>query len=787
MLKKILSSSVLSAFLLLFAFTSLNAQQANYELARHFTRQKVGMMTGTNGVSPRWVEGQNKFWYSYKTTEGRFWYLVNAESQTKKELFDRETLAAKLSTILHTAINYQDLPLRGLQYKADEEMLTFQVDGTQFQYELGSSTLTKQDSTTSERRSFWKTTSPDGKWIAFAKDYNLYLMKASNPDKVYQLTTDGERYYSYTGFGGGGEANGRRVRSGARWFNDSNKLYIVRRDSRKVEELWLVHNLDKRPTLETYKYALPGDKYITQTEVWVFNADTLASTAGVLLKTETPKWQDENIRGVKIGDNSDYMWLMRRNRLYDKVDVLKANTSTGDVQVLWSEESQPYLNPRFVDLTILNNGEQFLWWSDRTGWGQFYRYDGEGNLINQVTQGFYTAGNTVKIDEDAQTIYFTGYGREEGVNPYYSMLYKVNFNGSGMQRLTPENATHQISMGDEADYFVDNYSRVDLPTKSVVRNADGDVIVNLEQTDVGQLKKAGWVPPTTFSIKAADGVTDLYGVMWKPFDFDSTKTYPIIVWCYPGPQTVPFPIPFTLSGAGADHVSNMALAQLGFIVVSFGNRGGDPIQPKFMHTYGYGNLRDYALADNKYGIEQLASRYDFIDISKVGIYGHSGGGFMSTAAILTYPDFYDVAVSASGNHDNNVYNRNWSESHNGVKKVTKVIDADPDKPGKQDSTVVTFEAPVESNADLAANLKGHLFLVTGGVDNNVHPAGTIRVADALMKAGKQFDLMIMPGQRHHFGPYKPYYTRMVWRYFAKYLLGDYPESVDYVLPEYDNR
>jgi len=294
------------------------------------------------------------------------------------------------------------------------------------------------------------------------------------------------------------------------------------------------------------------------------------------------------------------------------------------------------------------------------------------------------------------------------------------------------------------------------------------------------MKEAGWKAPESFKVKAADDATDLYGVMWKPFDFDSTKSYPIISYVYPGPQTEPFPIGFTIRGSRARPAT---LAQLGFVVVAMGQRGGSPLRSKYYHNYGYGDMRDYPLADNKYGIEQLASRHSFIDVDRVGIFGHSGGGFMSTAALLTYPDFYDVAVSSAGNHDNNMYNIWWSEVHNGVEKVTKKVETDS---ANTDSVKTEWKAQVEPNTELADNLKGHLLLVHGTIDDNVHPGNTIRMADALIKAGKRFDLMMLPGQRHGFGEYSPYFERMMWYYFAEHLLGDYRTNVNFNIPDYED-
>ncbi|MEO1021134.1 MAG: DPP IV N-terminal domain-containing protein [Bacteroidota bacterium] len=761
------------------------AQQANFELAERFTTQNMQKMVGSTNVFPRWIEDSDRFWYQYETGEGKNWYYVDPARGQKRLLFDQEEMAGQLSEHFSRPFNAKDLDLKGFEYDTDRELFTFHVDSIEFTYNINGNRLVKGDSLESEPRENWATYSPDSTWIAFAKNHNLFIMRSNDPDSTeYQLTEDGERWFSYQA-NDGDTTSTKRLRSRANWFEDNMKLWVKRQDKRKVDDLWVINSLKKRPELETYKYPMPGEEDIFVDEIKVFDPSTREH---VVLQTD--KWEDQSLGGAYFNQGgifetqkSDYLYILRRNRMWNEIDVLKANTSTGEVEILFSETSKPYFNTRFAQLAVIEEGKEFIWWSERTGWGQLYRYDAEGNLKNTITKGPWVAGSIAKIDTAASTIYFSGYGREEGQHPYYQNLYSVRFDGSNFRHLSTEDANHAINASEEGNFFVDNMSRVDMPTKSVVRDATGKIIIQLEEVDVTTMQEAGYQFPETFHVKAADGATDLYGVMWKPFDFDPEKSYPIISYVYPGPQVESFPIGFTVSGSRG---RPQTLAQLGFIVIAQGQRGGSPIRSKYYHNYGYGDMRDYALADNKYTIEQLAAKHSFIDIDRVGIFGHSGGGFMSTAALLSYPDFYDVAVSSAGNHDNNVYNIWWSEVHNGVKekrKKVKKMNADSVEVEEEE---ITFDAPIETNAALAKNLKGHLLLVHGDMDNNVHPANTIRLADALIKAGKRFDMMMLPGKRHGFGSYTPYFERMMWYYFSEHLLDDNRSNeVDFNLPEDD--
>jgi dipeptidyl aminopeptidase/acylaminoacyl peptidase len=601
-----------------------------------------------------------------------------------------------------------------------------------------------------------------------------------------QLTTDGEDHYSFARQltdevkttlkkdqkGDTKHKDGPRVPAiGATWSKDSSRFAMTRADQRKVGDLWVINSLAQpRPTLETYRYAMPGEENVDQEELLVFDRTTrqrvtakadafkdqslqIATARGLAReraneKTE-PKW---------LGDSADTLYFYRSSRDLHRVDVCSVNATTGAVKPIIEERLNTYID--LQPLWTLNNGQEFIHWSERDGWGHYYLFDANGTLKNQIDTGEFVAGPITYVDEKLRVMYFTANGREANEDPYFPHFYRVNLDGTGLKLLDPGVASHAAIMSDDGKYFIDAYSLVNTAPKFELFDQAGLKLTDLEQTDMSALVEAGFKFPEPFKVKADDGVTDLYGTMYKPFDFDPGKKYPVIAYVYPGPQTEAVTKTFSPRNA------NVALANLGFIIVEVGNRGGNPQRSKWYHNFGYGNLRDYGLADKKAAIEQLALKYPWIDIHNVGIWGHSGGGFMSTAAMLVYPDFFKVAVSESGNHENNIYNRWWSEKHHGVKEVT-------DKDGK-----VKFEYTIDRNSEIAKNLKGHLLLATGDIDNNVHPANTLRLADALIKANKRFDMFILPGQRHAYGPMGDYFFWVRADYFAEHLLGSRPDSVD---------
>jgi dipeptidyl-peptidase-4 len=687
-----------------------------------------------------------------------------------------------------------------------------------FEYDLATARLTLMEDYKEEPRPpRWAAMSPDGKTIVFARSNNLFMMDADNYAKAIkkaddpsivevQLTTDGEENYSYgrsqreiqqqreqeqqqqqqqqqdQNEGEQQDAERDMDDKNARvpainivWSRDSNKFALVRRDSRKVKDLWVINALAQpRPTLETYRYSMPGEEHIPQAELLVFDRTNKQRTAikedrftdqTVSISTMPPRQNVQRdprrpIAAEWVSDASGKLYFTRLSRDQHRLDVCVADPATGEVKTLIEERLNTYVESK--PLRLVNNGTELIFWSERDGWGHFYLYDAAtGALKNRITEGEFVATAIEGIDDKARVLYLSAGGREKGEDPYYTHLYRVNLDGTGFKLLNPGDATHAVSVTESAKFFVDNASRVNGAPDSTLYDVLGNNLLKLETPDLGALLDAGFKYPEPFTVKADDGITDLYGVMYKPFDFDPSRKYPIIAYVYPGPQTESVTKNFN------PRSSSIGLAQFGFIVIEVGNRGGHPQRSKWYHNYGYGNLRDYGLADKKAAIEQLAKRHSFVDINKVGIWGHSGGGFMTAAAMLVYPDFFKVGWSESGNHENNIYNNSWSEKHHGIKEI--------EKDGK-----ITFEYDIEKNSELAKNLKGRLMLITGDIDNNVHPAATYRLADALIKANKRFDFFLLPGVRHGFGPVSGYVNWLRGDYFARHLLGKANDSVDIV-------
>ena len=785
-----------------------NERLPGYVQAEKFTQEKLNHMLFSTTVDPHWFQMGGKFWYEYKTSAGTQWYVVDPSTRTKTPLFDLDRLAAQVTEIMRDPFTAQHLPIERLESQADGRTFTFQLTSSQaapkdsvrnkdgkkkqvyyFSYDYPTRKLTwLEEKQEEEKYPEWASISPDGQTIVYAKDMNLYRMSRADYEKLkkdekdstvvdVQLTAFGQKDFGfgqpYSLLNTDTLCNGKRRKVwGLVWSPDSRYFAVQASDDRAVKELWVINSMaSPRPTLETYKYQMPGEMEAPVEHLYLFDMKdntykeirTEAYKNQMLSLGRKPREQRQRdaheVADVWLGDNERF-FVTRSSRDLHRIDICSYTLGEDTIRPLIEERMNTYQEVR--PLAILGGGKELIHWSERDGWAHLYLYDSEGNLKNRITEGPWHVDQILKVDEARRVVYFTANGREEGENPYYEHLYRVNLDGSGLRLITSGNYFHAPLVDDDAQYIVNNYSRVNTVPKTELLEAEtGRRLLELETSDFSQLFAAGYQFPEPFQVKAADGVTDLYGVMYKPFDFDSTKVYPIIDYVYPGPQVEATVYPFTRMSVRTDR-----LAQAGFIVVTVGNRGGHPSRSKWYHNYGYGNLRDYGLADQKAAIEQLANRYDFIDINRVGIHGHSGGGFMSTAAILQYPDFFKTAVSCAGNHDNRIYNRWWSETHHGVKEQ---ITAEGD---------TTFLYNIQTNEEIAQQLKGHLMLVHGDIDNNVHPGNTLRVVDALIRAGKRFDMLLLPQQRHGFGDMNEYFYWRLVDYFSKHLLGKQEETVD---------
>ncbi|QXP63525.1 DPP IV N-terminal domain-containing protein [Polaribacter sp. HaHaR_3_91] len=824
-------------FLLLFlpfiVVSTISAQETptpNYRAAAKYSPTNLAKMVHSTSVSPHWLKKGNRFWYAYKTSEGANYYLVDADKKSKKALFDNVKMAKWLTEITKDPYDAKHLPRFSFKFNEAEDAIRFRVTSTEeveviddkkeekkeegkdststkkakskkptkpkmekkvyhLEYKLGGNGLTIIDTIKKEKEDWkkWANIAPDSSIVLYSKNYNLYWMDKINFKKFIkdekdstvvenQWTKDGEENYAY-GRGSRGDNvdkeknKDKRNGVGGIWSHDSKKFVFQKSDSRHIKDLWVINSTGKkRPTLETYKYHMPGEQEYYKSELLIFDIPTKThvkvpldtikqQSISVFRAPRKQSSRDDEFRPTLLLSKKGKVYFSVISRDRKKYDINVADINTGEYKTLIEERFNTYIESR--PLILLNDEKEMLHWAERDGWAHFYLYDTDGDLKNQVTEGDYHVASFEGLDEKSNTLYFSANGVNKEQDPYYAHSYKINLDGTGMKNLNPGDFTTSTSMSDSNKYFISNFSRVNTVPKSELRNANGRKVMDLETADLSQLFASGYKFPETFKVKADDGITDIYGVMYKPFDMDSTKVYPLLEYVYPGPQTEAVNKSFSYS---MDRVDRMA--QVGFIVITLGNRGGHPDRSKWYHNYGYGNLRDYGLADKKYVAQQLANKHSYIDIEKVGIYGHSGGGFMSTAAMLVYPDFFKAAVSSAGNHDNNVYNSWWSETHHGVKEE---IDAK----GKS-----SYKYKIDTNPSLAKNLKGHLMLIHGDMDNNVNPAGTIRMANELIKANKRFKFMVMPGQRHGFGSMTEYSFWLRADHFSKYLLGKEATDAD---------
>jgi dipeptidyl aminopeptidase/acylaminoacyl peptidase len=602
--------------------------------------------------------------------------------------------------------------------------------------------------------------SPDGKRTAFVRDYNLWVRDVAT-SKETQLTTDGVKDFGYGTNNAGWTKSDRPI---LLWSPDSKKIATFQHDGRNVGDMYLVSTTTGHPTLQAWKYPLPGDDHIFTIHRVVVD---VASGKVIRFRMEPDAHRSTLCDHIvcRGGDWSDVQWspdseqvaFVSTSRDHKQTQLRAAHAASGEIRKVMDERVETFFesgNGR-VNWRMLFPTKEVLWFSEQDNWGQLYLHDLEtGKVKHQITKGEGNVTQVLRVDEKARTIYFQAVGKETGRDPYFTHFYRIGMDGKNQVLLTPEDANHEITLPESGRYFVDSYSKPDVPPTTVLRDLDGKLIATLETADISKLKAAGWKPPMPITVKARDGKTDLYGLMYTPTNLDQTRKYPIINQVYPGPQT---------GSVGSRSFSpsrgdTQALAELGFVVVQIDGMG-TPWRSKKFHEAYYGNMIDNTIPDQVAGMKELAAKFPWIDIERAGIWGHSGGGYATAAAMFTFPDFFKVGISESGNHDNRQYEDDWAE------KWTGLLKKNPDGTTTYDS---------QATPAYAKNLKGKLLLAHGTLDSNVPPNNTLLVVDALIKANKDFDLLMIPNAGHGYGAAGSYMMRRRWDYFVRNLLGAEP-------------
>jgi dipeptidyl-peptidase-4 len=749
--------------------TSRQLATTDYARAENFMNYRTApLVFGT--VRPNWISDE-RFWYRNTTPRGSEFLMFEIGQGTRRPVFDHAKLAAALSSAAASKFDALHLPFSEFEFSPEGQGITFNVRAQRWKCDLTEykcAAVQSTDSSQPGRRNAsmqngqavqLEVRSPDGKKAAFIRDFNLWVRDTAKGTET-QLTKDGVKDFGYATDNAGWVRSDRPV---VAWSPDSRKIATFQQDQRGVGEMYLVDTKVGHPTLQAWKYPLPGDSVITTIQRVVIAVDQAK-----LIRFQMPPDQH---RGT-LCDNlvcrgsewSDVQWsqdaadvaFVSTSRDHKLAQLRVANAATGAIREVFEEKvaSQYESGMGRVNWRYLPASNEILWYSERDNWGHLYLYDlTTGKMKNQITTGEWAVTQLLRVDEKNRTLYLLGVGKEKGRDPYFAHFYRIGFDGKNETLLTPEDGTHEITLSPTGRYFLDSYSKPDVPPVTVLRDADGKLLSTIEKADISRLVLAGWKPPVPFTVKARDGVTDLYGLMYKPTKFDEKKKYPIINHIYPGPQGGSV-------GSRAFSASRgdaQALAELGFIVIELDGMGNPLRSKKFQDAY-YGNLGDNTLPDQVEGMKQLAGRYPWIDLDRAGIYGHSGGGFAAAGAMFRYPDFFRVGISEAGNHDNREYEDDWGERYHGLLE-------------RKDDGTSNYDD--QANQNLAKNLKGHLLLAHGTMDNNVPPYNTLLVVNELIKANKDFDLIMLPNRTHGFGN-EPYMVRRRWDYFVRYLLRAEP-------------
>jgi dipeptidyl aminopeptidase/acylaminoacyl peptidase len=738
--------------------TALTA--ADYARAERFMPYKTAPLVTHTVESINWqVDGS--FWYRTTTSAGSEFLWVDPVRRTRGSAFDQQRLAANLSASAGTRFDATNLPFRTFELSGDHNKISFDASSKRWTCELRAG-MCSQVSVAEAVGPI----SPDGRLAAFVRGSNLWVRTIATGQER-QLTLDGVKDFGYATDNAGWKHSGLAV---VTWSPDSKKLATFQLDERGVGEMYLVSTRLGHPDLESWKYPMAGDATVATIQRVIVD---VASATVLRLRMAPDAHRSSPCYDVQCGDGAfaDVQWsadastlaFLSSSRDHKQVQLRIADAMSGDIREVLSEQTDTFYESDIsstvrgaVNWRYLPASHEIIWFSQRDDHAHLYLYDStSGGVKAKITVGDWNVVEILKIDVKARVLYLVGVGKEKGRDPYYRHLYKVGFDGSSLKLLTPEDANHEISMAPSGRYFVDSYSTPQTPPVTVLRDHDGALIATLESGDISQLLASGWKAPISITVKARDGITDLYGLMFRPTAFVEGRKYPLIDWIYPGPQIGSVGSRSFAAARG----DRQALAELGFVVVAIDGRG-TPFRSKKFHDAYYGDLLDSTLPDQVAGIKQLAERYGGIDLERIGIYGHSGGGYAAAAAMLLYPDFFKVGVSESGNHDQRAYTDDWGEKFLGLMHRNHDGGTNYDGQGTE---------------EFAKNLKGHLLLAHGTLDDNVPPYATLLLADSLIKANKDFDMIMLPNQRHTYGAdASAYMTRKRWDYFVRYLIGVEP-------------
>jgi dipeptidyl aminopeptidase/acylaminoacyl peptidase len=750
----------------------------DYAQAEKFMPYNVSSLVLHTVDNPAWL-ADDRFWYRDTGAQGSSFIMVDPAKGTKTRAFDQAKLAAALTPFSRnqTAVEPNHLPVQAFALSDNDKTVTVLAFGRRIVCDLSGQGVCRAPdppAASGQRRRRASNAgidvAPDGTKAVFIRDWNLWLRDLATGDET-QLTTDGVKDYGYATDNAGWTHSDNPI---VVWSPDSKQIATFQQDQRKTGEMYLTDVSHGHPTLTVLKEPLPGDKDVTMIERVVINLDTKKT---VRLKMPPDQHRstlcdDISCKGgsgwddVQWGSDSKSLAFVSTSRDHKQEWMRIANPFTGDVRDVMGETVATFYESGndMVNWRWLSASNELLWFSEKDNWGHMYLYDAaSGKLKNQITHGDWNVTQVLNVDEKARVMYFRGVGKESGVDPYFQMYYRVDLDGNNLQLLTPEHADHVITPSPDNRFFVDTFSTPIQPEITVVRDTTGKVVVDVAREDIAKLKATGWIPPVQIMVKARDGETDLYGLLFRPTNFSTDKKYPIINHVYPGPQT----------GSCGDrtfspaHGDLQSLAELGFIVVCIDGMG-TPFRSKSFHAAYFGDMGDNTIPDQVAGMKQLAARYPWIDLNRAGMYGHSGGGNATAAAMFHYPDFLKAGIAESGNHDNRDYEDDWAEKWSGL------LVMNPDGTSNYDS---------QANEATAKNLQGHLMLAHGTMDDNVPLSNTLLVVDALIKANKDFDLILFPNAGHGYGAASQYMTRRRWDYFVKYLANATPPH-EYAMRDY---